>query len=92
MNTPTKDVLLQSPDVKQMIAERAYYISEASGFAAGRDFEFWIQAETEMLLSLSETTVAAPKKATRARKPAAPKTTEAEAKPAPRKRTKKVAE
>ncbi|MDF2439196.1 MAG: hypothetical protein JWN98_180 [Abditibacteriota bacterium] len=98
MSTLTKDTLLQNPDVKQMIAERAYFISEASGFAAGRDFDFWLQAENEMLSYLAQSPVtsastgageAAPKKATR--KAAAPKVAKMAA--APRKRTvKKAAE
>ena len=48
-NHLNREDLLQRDNVRQMIAERAYYISEQQGFAPGRDQEHWFQAETELV-------------------------------------------
>lgn len=37
-----------SPDIRQAISDRAYFISQAQGFAPGRDFENWVIAEAQV--------------------------------------------
>jgi hypothetical protein len=51
-NVKSRDELLTNSTVRQQIAERAYFISERHGFAPGRDMEFWLSAEEEVLNSL----------------------------------------
>jgi hypothetical protein len=36
-------------DLRQQIADRAYLLAEARGFAPGHDFEDWLQAERDVL-------------------------------------------
>jgi len=45
----TREELLGSDDVQQMIAERAYHISESRGFEDGHQIEDWVQAENDIL-------------------------------------------
>lgn len=48
----TREELLQSNEVRQMVAERAYFISEQQGFAPGREQEHWFAAEAETVEAL----------------------------------------
>lgn len=45
----SREQVLQQPGVYDMIAERAYYIAEKTGFETGRDMDCWLQAEAEFL-------------------------------------------
>jgi hypothetical protein len=92
----SREQVLQQPGVYNMIAERAYYISEKAGFAPHRDMDFWLQAENEML-SEWQTQSGANGTAKKTRKPAVKAAASAEpkvakAKAAPRKRATKKAE
>ena len=89
---------LESANVRHQIAERAYYLSQERGFAAGRELDFWLQAEVETLQIISVAPLpneAAPVVKRPVRR--APKTVAADAettpapKAAPRKRTPKAA-
>ena len=45
----TKHALRLSPEKrKRLVAEAAYFIAERRGFAAGREFDDWLQAEAEV--------------------------------------------
>jgi hypothetical protein len=94
-STFSREQVLQQPGVHNMIAERAYYISEKAGFSTGRDMDFWLQAETELLSELqpeapaSETANGTVKKTTR--KTAAKSTSEAAPKTRKPRATKAVA-
>lgn len=90
-----KTELLKNETVRRQIAERAYFLAENHHFAPGREMEFWLTAEEEVISSvLPANSAATPAKPARkaAAKPApaqaAPMaaTTEAPVKPAPRKR------
>ncbi len=52
MSNITREMLLSDPTVLQSIQERAYFISESTGFAPGRDHENWLLAEEEVLSKL----------------------------------------
>jgi hypothetical protein len=47
-----REHLASSPEVRQIIARRAYEIYEQRGHAPGQDKEDWIQAENEVLSRL----------------------------------------
>jgi hypothetical protein len=64
MNTISHEQVLQQPGVSEKIAERAYYISENAGFLPGRELDFWLQAESELINELTQQ-VPATKKAPR---------------------------
>jgi hypothetical protein len=49
----SREHILQQPGVYDMIAERAYYIAEKTGFETGRDMDCWLQAEAELLNELN---------------------------------------
>src|SRR5687767_3782427 len=96
-----REDLLKNETVRQQIAERAYFLSESENFAPGRETEFWLTAEEEVLAQVLPTngTAAPARKATRkaVAKPVAAVeasealVSEAPAKAAPRKRTVKKA-
>lgn len=52
-STTSHENLLESADVRQKIAERAYYLSEASGFMPGCELDCWLQAEAETIQTLT---------------------------------------
>lgn len=56
-----------SPDLRQMVEMRAYFLSQQAGFQPGLELDFWLQAEAETLAGL------APAKPKRVRKPRAKK-------------------
>jgi hypothetical protein len=49
-----REQLLNSPDVRDQIARRAYEIFEHRGHAQGQELQDWIQAENEILGGLME--------------------------------------
>lgn len=53
VKSATHEELLKNDSVRQMIAERAYFISETQGFAPGRDEDNWLVAEAELLETLA---------------------------------------
>ncbi len=57
----------QSADLREVVAMRAYFLSQQADFETGRELDFWLQAETETLASIS------PAKPKRVRKPRAKK-------------------
>lgn len=80
-----------SDEVREQIAQRAYFIAEQDGFAPGKDLEYWLLAEKEILDAVLPAAPPAKKAATKpATKPAtpakkAPATKAAPAKKAPAK-------
>jgi hypothetical protein len=54
-----REILLSREDVKETISTRAYDIYLNRGAEPGRDLEDWLQAENEVLASLTEGSVAA---------------------------------
>ncbi|MBV9471282.1 MAG: DUF2934 domain-containing protein [Abitibacteriaceae bacterium] len=69
VKSATHEELLKDDSVRQMIAERAYFISETQGFAPGLEEDNWLIAEAELLETLvsaneapAAEAVAAPKK------------------------------
>ncbi len=57
----------QSTDLREVVAMRAYFLSQQAGFETGRELDFWLQAESETLAALPAA------KPRRARKPRAKK-------------------
>lgn len=55
-STTSHENLLESADVRQKIAERAYYLSEASGFRPDCELDCWLQAEAETIQTLTTAT------------------------------------
>ena len=47
-----RDELLQDDQIRHMIAERAYFLSESEGFPMGREIDHWVRAEFEIVESL----------------------------------------
>lgn len=92
-----------TPQLQDLIAERAYFIAESQDFAPGREFDNWLAAETEILAKFmnlvgdsaetgAEAAPAKRKRATTTKKAKAASTTaakpaEAEVAPARRKST-----
>ena len=67
-------------DLQGIIAQRAYELFQLRGGVPGREFEDWLEAEKEVLSTLSPAAEAAPARKRAAKTPAATTTT-------PRKRT-----
>jgi len=53
-NINSKESLANSPEVRAMIATRAYEIYESRSHAHGLDLQDWLQAEDEILSSIVE--------------------------------------
>ena len=53
----------QNPGLRQIVEVRAYFLSQQAGFEAGREMDFWLQAESETLATIT------PEKPKRVRKP-----------------------
>lgn len=62
---PTRKSAAPAPslDLRQMVEVRAYFLSQQCGFEAGREMDFWLQAEAETLAAIT------PEKPKRVRKP-----------------------
>lgn len=49
--------VIASPDeIRQLIAETAYYKAKQRGFAPGHELEDWVQAESEVMRRVERTT------------------------------------
>ena len=46
---------ITDPELRRRIEQRAFEIWKSEGFASGRDWAHWVQAETEILAELEDT-------------------------------------
>ena len=49
-------VIASPEDIRQLIAEAAYYKAKQRGFAPGHELEDWVQAESEVMRRVERTT------------------------------------